>query len=211
MLVLAGIVASGGCGAGGARVIDAGFSFDRVTFASALLGGALTPSQLVAVEAEARAELDRAFSGLRIRVSDRRDARYHVMVLQQIRDGRSRSSMFVAGESRAIRGIGGRGAVNFSLLASAALSCAPQDAPLEVLLEAIGRGVGRAAAHEFAHQFLPTTPIHASRDRGSYEYYAAGRCQQYFGPMHWDLAGPLLRERFGSDRGPSAPDVASAQ
>lgn len=207
-LAFASVVALAGCGDGAARVIDAGFSFDQVTFASALLRGALTPSQLAVVEAEARAELDRAFSGLRIRVSDRRDTRYHVMVLQQVRDGRT-PSMFVAGEARAMRGVGGRGAVNFSLLASAALSCAPVDAPVDVLLDAIGRGVGRAAAHEFAHQFLPTAPIHASRDRGSYEYYAAGRCEQYFGPMHWDLAGPLLKARFGGVPQLAGPSVVA--
>ncbi len=118
-------------------------------------------------------------------------------VLQAVRDSRFTTEMFVAGESRAISGVGGQGAVNFSLLASAALSCAPPGADRRALLEAIGRGVGRAAAHEFAHQLLPTAPIHDSTDVESYEYGAAGRCEQYFGPVHWDLAGPLLRKRLG--------------
>lgn len=196
LVAAAWAVGSAGCGGRAERVVSAGFSFEPISFSSAVIGGPLTPSHLAAIERTARAELEHAFAGLRVSVSDRSDTRFHVAVRQQIRDVRT-PSMFVAGESRAVRGLGGRGAVNFSLLASAALSCAPNGAVVDVLLEAIGRGIGRAAAHEFAHQFLPSAPIHATKDRASYEYATASRCEQYFGPMHWDLAGPLLHERLG--------------
>jgi hypothetical protein len=179
------------------RAVTAGFYFEPVTYASRRLGGALTGADLPIIEAVARDELARAFAGMRLDLTGGRDARYRVAVAQEVRDRRSTPGMFVAGESRAITGVGGQGAVNFSLLASAALSCAPEGADRQVLLEAIGRGVGRAAAHEFAHQLLPLVPIHESKDVASYEYGSAGRCQQYFGPMHWDLAGPHLRARLG--------------
>ena len=94
-------------------------------------------------------------------------------------------------------GVGGQGAVNFSLLAAGALSCVPVGASRADVLAAIGRGVGRAAVHELTHQLLPTAPLHDTRDRASYEYASAGRCEQYVGEMHWDLAGPLLVRRLG--------------
>lgn len=196
-LVMAGLAAAAGCGWGPSRVVQAGFYFDDLTFASQALGGRLHAGHLGTIEAVARAELARAFHGLRVTFSARHDARYRVAVVQQVRDPRLHAEMYVAGESRAVTGVGGSGAVNFSLLASAALSCAPRGASVAELVAAIGRGVGRAAAHEFAHQFLPTAPLHESRDRQSYEYDAASRCEQYFGEMHWDVAGPLLRRRLG--------------
>lgn len=177
--------------------VDAGFYFEPVAFTSPLLGGPLTAEDLAGIEAVARDELGRAFAGMRIDLTGGREARYRVAVVQAVRDPRFTTGMFVAGESRAITGVGGHGAVNFSLLASAASSCAPPGADRRTLLEAIGRGVGRAAAHEFAHQLLPTAPIHDSTDLESYEYASAGRCQQYVGPMHWERAGPLLRRRLG--------------
>lgn len=195
------------CDGVGSRVVGAGFYFEPVAFSSATLGEPVRPAELAVIEAVARAELAHAFSGLRIRLSDRRDARFRVAVVQEVRDARMRARMSVAGEARAIRGFGGRGSVNFSLLASGAVGCAPAGASRAAIIEAIGRGVGRSAAHEFAHQLLRTAPIHDSRDLASYEYHAAGRCQQYFGPMHWDLAGPLLRARLGA-WGPAGPAAA---
>ena len=95
-------------------------------------------------------------------------------------------------------GFGGNGVVNLTLLASGAAAYAPPELDRVGIVEAIGRGVGRSAAHELAHQFLPRAAIHRSRDRQSYDYYAAGRPEHYFGPVRWDVAGPLLRERFSS-------------
>jgi hypothetical protein len=104
----------------------------------------------------------------------------------------------VAGESRAVSGFGGAGAVNFEMLASSAVAYAPDGADRTALLAAIGRGVGRAAVHEFVHQLLPRAPIHDSSDVASYEYHSAARAEQYFGDMHWDLAWPLLQKRIGA-------------
>lgn len=179
------------------RTTSAGLYFEDVSFSSRALGGSLAPQHLAVIESVARAELAQAFQGLRVAVTNRRDARYRVAVVQHVRDPRRRAEMFVAGESRAVSGFGGRGAVNFSLLASAAVSCAPAGSTLTAIIEAIGRGVGRSAAHELAHQLLPAAPIHDSKDVASYEYASAGRCQQYFGEMHWDIAGPMLQMRLG--------------
>lgn len=176
-----------------------GLYFEPVSFSATPLGGPLRPNDLAVVRAVALDELRRAFAGYRIAISDRRDARFTVGVVQDVRDLRTTRRMSVAGASRAVSGFGGSGTVNFSLLAGAAVSCAPDGADRRSLIQAIGRGVGRAAAHEAAHQLLPTAPLHESRDLESYEYRAASRCQQYFGPMHWDLAGPLLDARLGRE------------
>jgi hypothetical protein len=103
----------------------------------------------------------------------------------------------VAGETRGLPGLGGLGAVNFSYFAAGAIVYAPPGATREEIVAGIGRGLGRAAVHEFAHQLVRRVELHASRDRGSYEYDAASRAEQFYGPMHWDNAGPVLKERFG--------------
>jgi hypothetical protein len=167
-----------------------------VSFTSARLGTPLSSADVRRVEDAARAELGRAFDGLRIRFSPARDARYHVKVVQSVRDERLRRPQHVAGQSRGMAGFGGSGVVNFELLASGAVVYAPPELDRAGLIEAIGRGVGRAAVHEFTHQLLPRAPIHASRDRASYEFYAAGRVEQYFGEMRWALAGPWLQARL---------------
>jgi hypothetical protein len=45
---------------------------------------------------------------------------------------------------------------------------------------------------------LPRAALHSSRNRASYEFYAASRPEQYFGELRWDLAGPLLQQRLGT-------------
>ena len=97
----------------------------------------------------------------------------------------------------AVSGLGGQGAVSFSWLASSAVAYAPEDAGRPTMIEAMARGIARAAVHEFVHVILPRAPIHDSEDIESYEYHSAARREQYFGPMHWDLAWPLLQERLG--------------
>jgi hypothetical protein len=60
--------------------------------------------------------------------------------------------------------------------------------------------VGRAAVHEFTHQILGRdAPIDGSKDVGSYEYGSTDRAAQYYGPIRWDLAAPLLRKKLGRD------------
>lgn len=176
--------------------VEAGFWFDDVTFRSARLGGSLTREDLRAIERTARAELERAFAGLPIRVTGRRDATFRIRVAQEVRDRRLRGSWGVAGESFAVPGLGGHATVSFLFLASGATAQAPDDLSRADLLDAIGRGVGRTAAHELAHLLLPTAPIHDSTDVRSYEFDSAARREQYFGDMRWSLARPWLEERL---------------
>ena len=185
---------------GGERTVEVGFWFERIVFDAPRLGGALTASDLDLIAVIAREELTRAFEGLRVTISDRRDASYRVRVVQQVRDARLRRVAHVAGESRAVAGFGGSGAVNFEMLASSAQAYAPPEAGRPALLAAIGRGVGRTAIHELTHQLLPQAPIHQSTDMASYEYASAARREQYYGDMRWSLAWPLLEQRLGSPR-----------
>lgn len=185
--------------AGRARpgVVEAGFWFDEIAFRSVRLGGALTREDVRAIEAAARAELDRAFAGLPIRVTDRRDATFRIRVAQEVRDRRLRGNWGVAGESFAVPGLGGHATVSFLFLASGATAQAAEDISRGDLLAAIGRGIGRTAVHELAHLILPNAPIHDSTDVRSYEFDSAARREQYFGEMHWALARPWLEERLG--------------
>ena len=118
-------------------------------------------------------------------------------VVQELIDHRTKRKSWIAGRSYAMRGFGGSGEVSFIYFASGAMSYAPPSATRAELIEAIGRGIGRSAAHEFAHQFLAGHDEHPTSDTGSYEFHAASRPEQYFGPMHWDVAGPLLAQRLG--------------
>ena len=180
------------------RAIDAGFWFDQVVYDSPRLGGVVTAQDLEAIDSIARTELTQAFAGLRLRLSDRRDATFRVRVAQSVRDPRFRRDVGVSGESRAVAGFGGQGTVSFYYHASNAEAYAPATADRAAIVAAIGRGIGRAAVHELAHQLLPKTPLHASTNVLSYEYRSAARVDQYYGRMEWDLAWPMLQRRYGS-------------
>ena len=179
------------------RGIDAGFWFDDLTFDSSRLGGPLTRSEIKTIESVAHAELREAFSGLPIVFSERRDARYTIRVVQELLDLRFKRPVGVAGQSRGIPGLGGSGSVSFDFLAKGAMAWAPDDADRAEIVAAIGRGIGRTAVHEFTHQLLPKASIHDSRDEQSYEYASAARRAQYFGPMRWERARPLLQQKIG--------------
>jgi hypothetical protein len=178
------------------RGVEVGVWFEAVTYASNIPGGPMTASDLEVIEATARSEVAEAFRDYPVTVSSSRDARYRVAVVQRVLERRLRREADVAGESRAISGFGGSGAVNFTLLASGAVACAPEEADRHAIIQAIGRGVGRTVVHEVAHQLLPSAPIHDTTDVNSYEYGSASRCERYFGEMHWGHAAPLLRARF---------------
>jgi hypothetical protein len=185
------------------QVISAGFWFEHVTLdateiAADRLGGAVTAAEMQTIRSVAAAEVAIAFSGLRVRVSQDREAAYQVRVVQELRSVIFPKSFSPAGESRGMWPFGGRGAVNFRLLASNAVAYAPKDADRATMIEAIGRGIGRGAVHEFAHQILGSFDIHDHRDRQTYEYRSADRAEQYYGPMHWGIAGPHLKRRLGS-------------
>jgi hypothetical protein len=182
-----------------------GFWFEPVTYRSARFGDPVTADELEVIARVARAELTRAFAGLRVAVTQRQDARYRVRVLQQLRDPRFRSGIAVAGASRAISMFGGDGAVNFSMLAAYAESYAPPGADRAAIVTAIGRGVGRAAVHEFTHQLLGSALIDRNEDVRTYEYGSAARREQYYGEMHWGDAWPVLRRRFGRGTTMCAP------
>jgi hypothetical protein len=192
-LACALLVSSTGCRE---RGVEAGFWFEPVTFESSRLGGAITPQELNVIESIARSELVGAFKGLAIRVSDRRSARYHVRVVQELWDPRFIRPVGDAGQSRAIAPFGGAGAVSFAFLAGGAVAYAPPAADRAAIVVAIGRGIGRTAVHEFTHQLLPSTPIHDSTNVRSYEHASAARPEHYYGAVEWDLAWPLLQQRF---------------
>lgn len=184
----------GGCGR--SSTAELGFWFEPVSYSSPLLSGPLTAEDMAVIEKIARLEIVAAFDGLRVTLSDRQNVRYRIRVVQDIPDDRMLRKASVPGESRAIRGLGGSGAVNFTYFAGGALAYAPESATRADLVEAIGRGVGRSAVHEFTHLLLPNLQIDGG-DRGSYEYYAASRPEQYFGAMRWAEARPLLDARWG--------------
>jgi hypothetical protein len=183
------------------QIVRAGFWFENVTFDASeveadRLGGGVTRQEMARIESVALAELRAAFEHLRLAITDDRGATISIRVVQTL--GRPMSSRGIppAGESRGVWPLGGSGAVNFRLLASQAIAHAPPGADRATKIDGIGRGVGRAAAHELAHIIVGGRDIHRGGDRRSYEYWNADRREQYYGPMHWAAAGPMLRERL---------------
>lgn len=182
--------------------ISAGFWYEDFPFTlpdeqTARLGGPLTPDDVDAIRRLSRAEVERAFSGLRIVVTDQRDAFWRVRVLREIRRGGGvglPNKLPISGESYGLGPLGGGGSVNFLVAALGAIAYAPPDASRQEIVEGIGRGIGRAAAHEFSHAIVNANH---SGDEHSYEYRAADRMAQFYGEMHWSTAWPLLQEKFG--------------
>jgi len=180
------------------HVSQAGFWFEDVSFESphfvaARYGGPLTEAEATLIQEVARSEVQAAFSGLRIRFSEDRNAFYRVRVVQEFGPG----IRGAAGATRVLAPLGGNGSVNFLMLASQAVSHAPDGADRATVVHAIGRGIGRAAVHEFLHQLLPRLNIHDSKDDRSYEFAYSSRPAQYYGDMRWDIAWPALVETFG--------------
>jgi hypothetical protein len=180
------------------NVVTAGFWFADVTFelpAAARIGGPLTNRERDTIASIARGEVANAFSGLRINLVDSADAFYRVRVVQLLTLWKRAP---LSGQSNVFGPLGGTGAVSFVTLASQAISHAPPGSTREAIVEGIGRGIGRAAVHELVHQILPHVPIHASEDNQSYEFRAADRPSQFYGPMRWDVARPFLVKRLGA-------------
>ena len=171
----------------------AAFWFEPLQYDSSAIGGPVTAQDLDVIAALARVEVVRAFEGLPVVISDRRDATYQVRVLEGLTNPMFNSDIEIAGQSRAVSGFGGQGAVSFRLIAGHAIGYAPPDADRATIIAAIGRGIGRSVVHELTHQFLPTAQIHGS-DRLSYEFGSASRPEQYYGDLHWDIALPMLTE-----------------
>ena len=145
----------------------------------------------------ARAEIADAFKDYDVTVTGNHHARFKVAVLASLKDQRMlRRQSTYAGESRAVAGFGGSGAVNFEYVANGAMVFSPEHAARSTVIEAIGRGIGRVAIHEFLHQLLPKHAIDGSPDPRSYEGNTAAIAEGYYGDLHWDVAGPWLKERL---------------
>src|SRR5262245_18965618 len=91
------LATAGACACSTSHAVEAGFWFDPVIYASPRLGGMLTSEDIAAIDSHARAEIARAFSGLRITVSHRRAAHFRVRVVQQLWDARVKRTSAVAG------------------------------------------------------------------------------------------------------------------
>jgi hypothetical protein len=179
-------------------IATAGFWYDEDSFAlparaAETLGGALTDDELASIKRGSRAELERAFAGLRIQVVDDRRAFWRVEVAHSLRP---RGPLPNAGESLSFGWLGGSGAVSFDLVALKAIQYAAPGASRQAILDGIGRGIGRVAAHELAHQIVGNGDIHDRTDENSYEYPSPDRASQYYGELHWTRARPILEQKL---------------
>ena len=188
--------------------IDAGFWWDDVPFLlsvddAAKIGGPLSADELTRIKEVSRAEVERAYTGLRIDVTDHRDAFWRVAVVSApIAPTRNRITppFSAAGESRVFGPLGGTGSVAFTILAHNAIEYAPAGATRAQVIDGIGRGVGRAAVHELAHQALGQdnlSYIDNRTDEHSYEHANADRPAQYYEDVRWTTAWPVLEAKFG--------------
>lgn len=181
----------------GPRPVELGFWLEPLSFDSPRIGAPISPAEYEVIEKVARAEIAAAFEDFDVTVTANRQARYRVIVVPHLRDNRLlRRSGTYAGESRAVAGFGGSGAVSFEFVANGAMVFAPDDASRAAIVESIGRGVGRVAIHEFLHQLLPKFAVHDSKDRESYEGNSPALIEGYFGDLHWDIAAPELQRRL---------------
>lgn len=178
------------------RPVELGFWLETVSFSSPRIGGSLSTADLTDIDAIARVEIAQAFQQFDVTLTSNRNARYRVVVLPRLRDNRLLRPGTYAGESRAVAGFGGSGAVNFEYVANGAMVFSPEAADRAAVIAALGRGVGRVAIHEFLHQLLPKAAIHDSRDRGSYEGNSPALIEGYFGGLHWDIADSWLEARL---------------
>src|SRR5262245_21417519 len=99
--IAAVVAALGLLGCATDRTVEAGFWYDRVTFDLPVddvgrIGGRIQPDEQPQIEAIARAELEAAYAGLRIRFTRQPSGFYRVSVVQDI-PGRA---LPVAGASR---------------------------------------------------------------------------------------------------------------
>jgi hypothetical protein len=182
------------------RPVVFGFWMEAVTYQSPRIGEPLTAAEFATIAHDARSEIARAFADYDVTITDDRDARYKVAVLPTLKDERLTRGGTYAGESRAIAGFGGSGAVNFEYVANGAMVVAPESATRAEVIAAIGRGVGRVAIHELVHQLLPKSPLHDSKDPESYEGNSPAVREGYFGELHWGIARPWLSERLNRRR-----------
>jgi hypothetical protein len=178
------------------RPVEIAFWFEPISeevrmSAPERIAGGITAHEMTVIERIAIDEIVRAFEQLPVLLTPDRNETYRVRVLSQLQQNAS-------GASYVIGGLGSQGYVNFQLHMYGAGTYAPAEASREEIVAGIGRGIGRAAVHEFTHQLLgPAARIDDSLDPQSYEYHSSARPEQYYGPAHWGIARPMLRNRFG--------------
>jgi hypothetical protein len=167
-----------------------------LSYQSARLGDPITVSEFAIIDKVARGEIENAFKEFDVTVTANRNARFKVEVVPTLKDQRLVRPGTYAGESRAVAGFGGAGAVSFDYVANGAMVFAPDDSSRADVIEALGRGLGRVAIHEFTHQLLPKQPIDGSHDINSYEGNTAAVIEGYYGDLHWSIARPWLAARL---------------
>lgn len=191
------VVAAGLVAACAPRPVELGFWMEAQAYQSPRIGEPITATEYAAIDRIARDEISTAFEGYDVTVTANRNARFRVVVTPTLTDRRMlRRRSTYAGESRAVAGFGGSGAVNFEYVANGATVFTPESASRAAVIEALGRGLGRVAIHEFLHQLLPKSAIHDSKDTHSYEGNSPALVEGYFGELHWDIAGPWLARRL---------------
>ena len=179
------------------RPVELGFWLASLSSQSPRIGERITASEFAIIDRIARNEIQNAFKEYDVTITANRKAFFKVEVAPTLKDWRllNREGTY-AGESRAMAGFGGSGAVNFEYVANGAMVFAPDDASRAEVIEALGRGIGRVAIHEFAHQLLPKRHIDGSQDLNSYEGNTAAIIEGYYGDLHWDIARPWLDARL---------------
>jgi hypothetical protein len=161
------------------------------------LGNPVSLDELATIKQMSRAELERAFAGLPVRLTDSGRGFWRVRVVPSvmIRSPRGRPMAIAAGTSYGFGPLGGGAFVNFNTIAANARRYAPPNATRQQILEGVGRGIGHAAVHELAHMI--GLPVDTRTDEGSYEYFSADRASQYYGTLHWNTPLPMLLQKIG--------------
>jgi hypothetical protein len=180
-------------------IVTAGFRFEAGSYAlpeyaTRRLGGPLTEPDIESIKEISRREVERAFAGTRMIVTQNADAFWHVEVLQTLHET---GPLPNAGRALVLGPLGGAGEVSFAILALAAVRLAPAGATRQTIVEGIGRGIGRAAVHELAHQIVATAAMDDNTDPDSYEYSSFDRASQYYGDVHWSGAWPIVQRKIG--------------
>jgi hypothetical protein len=158
------------------------------------LGGPLTDREAGAVSSISRAEVQKAFTGLRLALAEGREGFWRVAVVRTLP---IRGPLPNAGESLPLGPLGGQALVGADEVAANAVHYAPAGASRETLVEGIGRGIGRVAIHEFAHQIVGVAAPHNETDPLSYEYPSPARAAQYYGELRWTIWWPDLERQVG--------------
>jgi hypothetical protein len=174
------------------------FEDDALTLPAAVqsrLGGPLSDQEVDRIAAIARAEVDKAFTGLRVRTVNGTDGFWRVAVVRSVP---GQGPLPRSGETLLLGPLGGTGAVGVDVVAFNAVRYAPPGATRAIILDAMGRGIGRVAVHELAHQMLGVAVVHDEADDQSYEYPTPARAAQYYGELHWTVAWPVLQRKLGA-------------